>query len=279
MTNIKDKIEDYIYNNPIEIYIDYRDELSEDQVDKILEGKADEVIMEIEDYANHCSEPGEYDYYWEELKSELNCTQEDIDAYLEDGAYPSYWLTERDFSRLMSNTQAYIHVSTDIDFNLSDLAYGRPLEYRDVKDTLKLLDINPMEFRKYYEENFNGNYKIKGYFPNMPQRKPKVNYKDLWDQLICLYDGVVCFLLGDLEEAMQVAESDSKYITITKGTEVVMYDFGGGAGILETELEEDLVMRRKDVEIRNDKSFRYGIQNCYGFVNEVWTKGGIRNGK
>ena len=59
-----EKISSYIENNGIDIYIDYNDELSTEQVNQILEGKSDEVRMEIEENCFHDEVP---DYYWDDL--------------------------------------------------------------------------------------------------------------------------------------------------------------------------------------------------------------------
>ena len=45
---IEDKMAEFVENNPIDIYIDYNDELSKEQVNAILEGKADDVRADIE---------------------------------------------------------------------------------------------------------------------------------------------------------------------------------------------------------------------------------------
>ena len=77
---------------------------------------------------------------------------------------------------------------------------------------------------------------------------------------------------------MDVMASDSKEVVIRKGTNLVMYEYGGGAGITEVELKEDLVVKRKDIEFRNDKDFRYGVQACYGFTQSYWNEGSVQNG-
>ena len=78
---------------------------------------------------------------------------------------------------------------------------------------------------------------------------------------------------------MKVVESDSKNIVFEKGTNIVMYDFWNGAGITEAQLIDDLTIPRKMIEIRNDKDYMYGIQECYGFCHSYWTEGGIHNEK
>lgn len=277
---IEDKIESYIENNGVEIYVDYNDGLSEDQITMLLEKGRDEVICDVEEWANSNSFSDEFESYWEQLRDEVGCTQDDIDDYLNNGGvWPSYYLDEHSWKQLLRNTSAYITCTMwDVNWNFNDWAYGGTLEYNDVKEALKILGVNPKEFRDHAAK---GAYAVKGYFPNMPKREAKVDYKDLLDNMCVLYDGVMNFCLGDLENIAEVLSTDSEYITFKKGTNVVMYDFGGGAGITEVELTGDVTVKRKDVEFRNDdaiKSYygKSGIQECYGFDHNYWTSGSIQ---
>lgn len=281
---IEDKIEEYVYSNPVDIYVDYNDELSEKQVDAILEGRADEVRDQIEmDY-----DPwGEgLDYYWDELCEEVGCSRDDIDGWLaNDGFYPGYALDDHGWRRLLRNTSAKVTgIVWDAEFNFNNWAYGGPLNYQDVKETLKILGINPKEFRaeglrRGSGSQTSGEGRFKGYFPDMPKRVPKIDPKELWANLCALYDGVMTFCLGDLENIAEVLSSESDTITFKKGTNVVFYEFGGGAGITVVQLTDDVTLKRKQIEFRNDSSWRYGVQACYGFVNSYWTEGSIQNGK
>lgn len=269
---IEDKIAEYVDSHPDEIYIDYRDELTNDQVDLILECKSEDAIFDIEDYAG--GQADSMDYYWEQCREATGCSQDDIEDWLAgDGYYPSPSLTENDWKRLMRNTTTYITATLwDYEFNLYDLAYGQPVEYRDVKDTLKLLGVNPSIFRDLVIEH---GYKTRGWFPNMEDRKPAIDIKTMWDEILCFYNGVVNFLLGDLEQVAEAVSSDSKYLTFKKGTPVIMYEFMNGAGIAEFTLLEDVKIKRKEVTFKNDLENRYGIQSCYGFVSSYWKEGGV----
>lgn len=275
-----DRIAAYVEDHPIEIYIDYRDELSDEQVSKIIDGEATEVICQIEDDASMYSTSEELDYYWDEVAEELEISREDVDKWVEsdDSFFPGYWLTERDFERLMSNTTTNISaIMWDVDWNFNNWAYGGPVTYSDVKEALRVLGVNPIEFKKLKDEN--SPQEFRGYFPNIPDREPAVDVASLLDEMIVLYDGVLNFCLGDLAEVKEVVESDSKDITFRKGTNVVMYHYGGGAGIVELPLIRDVTVPRKAVEFANDKSNRYGIQACYGFDQNFWEQGGVHNAK
>ena len=111
----------------------------------------------------------------------------------------------------------------------------------------------------------------------MPNRKPAVDVNELRGNMIVLYDGVLNFCLGDLAQVAEVASGETKNITFKAGTNVVMYDFGNGAGITEVQLKEDVTIPRKKVEFKNDNESRYGIQSCYGFVHSYWTEGSVEN--
>lgn len=268
----------YVEEHPVDVYIDYRDELSKEQVNQVLEGKSDEVRWEIEsDYSRYMDRD---DYYWKELRDELDITEEQLDMWFDSDEcfWPSYNLDDYDWDKLIKNSN--IHVSAvmwDANFDLYDLAYGGPLVYQDVRDSLKVLGVNPKEFRDLVEEG--GYYKVKGYFPNMPNRVPKVDVKKLYGEILVLYNGVLTFAVGDLENVTEVMKGDSKYVTFKKGTNVVMYDFGNGAGIVDVPLIEDVTVKRSEVDFRNDDDFQYGMEECYGFGNAYWQEGSVRNGK
>lgn len=281
---IEDKLAEYVENNSIDIYVDYRDELSDKQIEAILEGKAEDVRNDIEMEYDPWGEGEEY--YWQEACEALGCTQDDVDDWLaNDGFHPQYTLDDHGWRQLLRNTSAKVTgIVWDAEFNFNNWAYGGPLNYQDVKETLKILGINPFEFKKEGLSRGSGSAtsgqgQFKGYFPDMPKRVPKIDPKELWDNLCTLYDGVMTFCLGDLENIAEVLSSESDTITFKKGTNVVFYEFGGGAGITEVQLTDDVTIKRKQVEFRNDSDFRYGVQACYGFVNSYWTEGSIQNGK
>ena len=276
---IAEKLSKYVEDNPQEIYIDYRDELSNEQVNEILEGKADEVRDQIEEDAYGWD--NDYSYYWEQCTEDTGISKEEIDKWLEeDGFYPSQVLTDSGWRQLIGNTSVYITATVwDAEWNFNNWAYGGPVNYSDVKESLKILGVNPLDFKNLRSGgSMSGGDRLKGWFPDMPNREAKVNVKDLWDNMIVLYDGVLNFCLGDLEEVMDVIAGDSKNLTFKKGTNVVMYDFGNGAGITEVELTEDVTIPRKKVEFRNDNDSKYGIQACYGFMHGYWREGSVQNG-
>lgn len=271
---LEEKIRDYVEEHPLDCYVDYRDSLSNEQVDRILAGDEDEVRWDIElSYDNYHED---YDTYWSEMCEELGCTREQVDAWLEDeGFYPSHILSDYDWKTLMSNTTVNIvGIVWEADWNFGNWAYGGPVFYQDVRESLKILGVNPKEF---WELKQGDSYKFKGWFPDI-KREPKINTKDLFDNMIVLYDGVLHFCLGDLEEVAEVVKSDSKDLVFKKGTNVVFYDRGNGAGITEVELTDDVRIKRKMVEFRNDTTNKYGVQACYGFTQNYWTEGSVQNG-
>ena len=281
--SIEDKIYEYVENHPEEIYIDQNDQLTTEQVDRILKGEIEDVRAGIEEDCSCQSLRSDYDYYWEQMCEELGCTMDDVNDWLEsaDGFHPYQTLDDSSWRRLLANTDVCITATVwDAEWNFNNWSCGGPVNYSDVKTSLKVLGVNPSEFRKLkVGGSMAGGDSLKGWFPDMPDRDPKIDTQDLWNNLICLYDGVMNFCLGSLENVIAVMESDSKNIIVEKGTEVVFYDFCNGAGITEVELTKDLVIPRKMVQFRNDGSNKFGIQACYGFCSSVWEKGGIRNEK
>lgn len=272
---IEDKIARYVEDHPNEIYVDYRDELSTEQVEEILKGNAWEVRDEI---TMSWNEGVDLDYYWQECAEEVGCSREDIDDWLssDKGFWPSDSMDDYEWRKLLRNTSVNIEaVIWDAEFNFNNWAYGGPVTYSDVKETLKLFGINPKEFHDQVKGGSMtaGDGKLKGWFPDMPDRTPKIKVQDIWDGMCSLYDGVVVFCLGDLENVADILAEESKEVTFCKGTNVVIYEFGGGAGITDFPLIEDLTIPRKNVDFR--VSGKYGVQDCYGFTNSYWNEGAI----
>lgn len=278
-----DAITGYIESHGIEIYIDYRDELGEKQVEAVLEGKADEVRDEIEMEAYHYED---YSYYWDDLCTDLDITKEQLDLWLESehGFYPSHYLSDSGWRQLLGNTSVNIvGIMWGCEWNFYNWAYSGPVEYSDVKEALKVLGVNPKVFHDKLRGGSmtSGQGKLRGWFPDMPQRVPSVDVDELYDNMCSLYNGVMHFCFGDLENLAAILSDDSKNLVIKKGTNVVMYDRMNGAGITEVQLTNDVTIRRKDIEFRNDsdRSNGYGVQACYGFTSSYWNEGSIQSGK
>lgn len=281
-TELWKKFEQYVEDNPKDIFIDYRDELSKEQIDLVLAGKSDEVIMGIEEYANAYMDFD--DYYWTEMAQELGVKDYQIKEWLDIGdnaLWPGETLDDYEWKKLLRNTSVQVRATVwEAKWDFYNWAYGGPVFYSDVKDSLKILGINPLDFRNSFDKtsvSLGGSHPLKGWFPDMPQRVPAVNLLDIAPQ--ALYDGVMNFCVSNLEDLLEVLESDSKEITFKAGTNVVMYDFGNGAGICEFPLIRDVTIRRQDVEFANDDTTRWGIEECFGFGQRYWEEGGVRNGK
>lgn len=277
---IEDKIFEYVDSHQEDIYINYNDKLSTDQVRLILDGEAEDVRDNIEiDY----TEGIDLTTYWKTMCEELGCTMDDVDDWLAaDGYLPYHNLSDHEWKQLLRNTNVYITATLwDADWNFNNWAYGGPVTYSDVKESLKVLGINPLEFKKLMTGGSmtSGTGKLRGYFPDMPNRIAKVDVKELWENMSVLYDGVLNFCLGDLENIAEVLKDNPKNITFKKGTNVVMYNFNNGAGITELPLTGDVTVPRSKIEFRIDSDNRMGIQACYGFVHKYWEEGSIQSMK
>ena len=274
---IEDKIEEYVEAHGVDIYVNYDDKLTEKQINLLLEGKVDEAKSDVEELANSNSYEGEFDSFWEECRKVTGASQDDIDDWLSgDGFYPYYSLDDHGFRQLLRNTNIKIEaVLWDVNFNLNNWAYGYPVSYTDIKDTLKLFGVNPLEFKNNVRGGSMtaGEGKLKGYFPNMPDRVPNIKLENLFDGMCSLYDGVVVFCLGDLENISEVLSNKSKNVVFKKGTNSVIYEFAGGAGITDFPLIGDVVIPRNKIEFR--VTGKYGIDECYGFVHSYWKEGAI----
>ena len=124
------KFSEYVENNSNEIVFDYRDELSSEQVTQVLEGKADDVRLDIEDYnANYMDRD---DWYWSNMAEELGVELDEINEWLdsEDGFWPATELTYYEWEKILGNTSVEITATVwDAEWNFNNWAYGGPVNY------------------------------------------------------------------------------------------------------------------------------------------------------
>ena len=86
------------------------------------------------------------DYYWTKMREDLGVERWEIEEWLssEDGFWPATVLDDYEWKKLLSNTSVEITATVwDAEWNFYNWAYGGPVNYSDVKESLRILGINP----------------------------------------------------------------------------------------------------------------------------------------
>lgn len=104
---ILDKISDYIENTPFEAYIDYRDELCDEDIQALLEGSKTlgDIQSEIEDNYFQYMDFNDYYDYWSIMADDLELSQEQLDIWV-DSDHREYPHVNVDMDQLIRNTSS-----------------------------------------------------------------------------------------------------------------------------------------------------------------------------
>lgn len=80
------------------------------------------------------------------------------------------------------------------------------------------------------------------------------------------YNNIVFLKTMNLKEFFELKEKES--ITITNEFIIGLVDFGNGGGsILETELNNDFMIKTEKLNIELDSEYRYGVTDIYGMID------------
>lgn len=211
--------------------------LTEEQVDRILQDEELEVYHEIKTQKYEDIEEG--DSYWADVASRLGISEERVREWFHtEGFPPNVTINPDQWAESLKNYNGlYNAVLPDCMFNLANWSIGLPVNYYYIKETIKLLGINPMEFRKHFSKR-----QFMGHFPDIP-REPVVDIEDIYNANFT--NGVVCLCLENLNE---IAEALSCHEMIFKaGTILTIYDYNTGKLSVKTRLRDDITVRKKAV--------------------------------
>ena len=190
--------------------------LSDEQLKLILEGRADEVRRKIKDATSSDSD-------WKRV--------------------------------LEAESSLYTAVLLDCPLDLTNWNVGLPVNYAHISTTLRILGINPMEFRKKFKDK-----PFLGYFPD-EERLPSIDLKDYSGEFI---NGIVCACVTDLAEIEDALKGNQ--MVFKAGTVIAVYDYNTGKLSCKMPLLRDIKVRRKGVrfiedgEMENELSYRVDIQ-------------------
>jgi len=277
------KVQEWLNSHPQEFYWDYRDELSDEQVNLILADKVDEVYDEMWEYNIDTVSDMERGALKEAIEHFdllpddpcLTCDEddcEDCENYL---AYDEDELMDNLIEELIGNVDVTINLDLEsLVHNTRGkyLALALPVEhdsywreYADVKDELAYWGINPIDLKPYYPD-------VRWY--NCPTRTaPKMTAKEIVEAWAnCFYSGYWYAML-DCRDTLELAMKFklSGRMVLKKGARVVIHDYFNGASAIDAFTAADIEVEIDDDNYPfNDGANRYGIQSCCAYISEAW---------
>ena len=276
-----DRCTAYVESHSIEIYVDYRDELTAEQIGQILEGAAEgpdkglEALDAVEEEITENARLNDDYYlgdYFETMAADLGCDVEDVDDWREndpDMFYPSYWT---DMTRWLRNSCAHITAKLlDADGERVSLPFGYASEWEpdnpDVAYFCQVLGVNPSSLAVAVRAD-----NVLDFENRRDRTDPAIDVDMLRTNLCVNYDGVVCFMLDDPASVVEALGAET--VVLVRGTTLLVYDYFQGAGITEAILLRDVEIPRSRLSFDVDNGNHYGIDSCYGGRTD-WGAGGI----
>ena len=277
-----------------EIYWDYNDELSDEQINKILNGKKDDVQEEIWENNIDYGTDNEFNIIKEALSSLNIELDNDVEIWDLRDWYSDYVPgLDINLSSLMRNITPSLRIImfTNYDCLPSHYMhdYGNGYTYDDyLKDIIDLFNLNPALVKK---EMLAHNWDVKGSWPNKKNRNGK-EYVKYSDFIIELENNLGCSLINffgttDLDDFLN--NQNIKEITITKGSYAGLLDHSqGGGSVWEMKILRDLTIKL-DVPYTKDKckyntfelvtdednGYGYGANEIAGVSSDFWKAGGF----
>lgn len=143
------------------------------------------------------------------------------------------------------------------------------LSYTQVKDTLKLLGLNPYKFRKQVLDE---GRQTEGFFPDLPDREPKIKPTHLLDNQMKDKNGSIYFLLtGDKIKNLDIDRAEK--IIFNKGTNLVVCTKNDI--ITEATLIDDVIVDFDRVKLTNETSTK-DTSRFKDLSDDYWQAGSVK---
>lgn len=246
--DLKKKCIKYLENNKMEMYIDYRDELSVEQAQKIIDGKwfdvQDEILENNMDYM--------YDMEIEQMKNMKNEIDglDEFENYELREEFLDYLGVDMNMKQLLNNTTVRMRIVLHSNFEGFSAMEGEGMKNDYVKQIYRLLT-NHIDRKSFKQEVLNSM---------------------CYTQFI-FYGNVN---LGDIYE---YNFKDWKKITIKPDCMCGLFDtFNGSGSTLEVKLNKPITIKRQygeteydSISILVDEANKYSVEQTYGLcgVNDL----------
>ena len=280
---INDWIKKY-YPTGIDLYADYRDEISPQTAQKILDSKHPEEAFN--DYMFEAYDEYAYDEQiavYKEMLQDLELEEDDaiLDAFY-DVCYCNYpddhFLKQEFRCDIFIDTGNWDYDCTCEDFgdNYYAIQYG---SNEDISGIQKESSILWLARKQGYSKMKLFNYLNKH---NYAKKHPSKFLASVYQEMenITSHMNILVFAKHfTLEELIELKENP-KPLKLSKNISCGLFDpFNGGGSLLEIELEKDIVVDPKWIEgIYIDNALGkhhqyYGIDDVYGMMDSFWERG------
>ena len=295
----------WLEENPVEVYWDYNDKVSDKQIDMLLNGESWQFVDDIYEFISVS------EYYWDlerdkiqecmwvfmdEMTAGIVIDQDDIEGddiwdleeVLELRQFSCINLNERDLIR-----NAHVRLTLDLEL---EHEYMPQDEYDAAEQVLEFFNINPRIMWLLFNGYFNSIQGILAYgdgpiylnpddgdpWPDIPERNGQefVDPVRLYQSWINMpYSGCYVALLGGpsdlltLAYRLEDADEKDKYLELTlpPNTPLVTHAYWPGSGGTFFYLKREMKVRLvKDNQLARDGAFGYGVDDVHGLVSDMW---------
>lgn len=248
---LRKKCIEYLENNPISIYWDYRTELSLEQVEKIMTSQEEYYNVENELWENNI------DYIFDlqcellnNMKEEFPELEEIEIASLRD-EFLDFLSVNMDIKQLIKNTPD-VRIRVVIHSNYEGVGWQQRGE-GNFKDSEYIREVKKLLKGKYEEKSF----------------------QQELDNICSSCNQLIFYFKGDVENLIGIKEKFKKSITIPKNSWCGFYDNWNGSGsVLEVKLLDDIKLKKQwgkteydSVDIVLDENNKYSVEEVYGLCN------------
>lgn len=261
-----------------EFYWDYNQKLSAEQINKLLvlpDGLQQvelEILENSWEYADQLTKEAAREIlgqFRNTIAAELDIDEAEITDDLLNYLIEEYELyaeipgVDANLAQLIRNSRPRAVLQLDLYHPHEGWSWQRTVEYDDVREALRLFNVNP---RKMHRK-----------FPNLAYRNGKefilpADLKELWDN--ATYGGRYVMPIDlNLVEFHRDRDHYHTGIILHKGDEIWMHDYLNGSGSISVPLQKDLTILRKDLvyHISDDNDTAgYGLDAVYGLCQSAW---------
>ena len=257
-----------------DIYVDYRDELSESTIKDICESKyvreafyesLDEWVMQATD-DEHWSIVETIERNWnEELHGVFEDVLDEVREWIHDNVYINFPYDHF----LKTDVLVNVMVDTgdgDYDFTLNNFASYNASEDEEIEDESSILWLaNQQGYTrddiKFALENYD---KVESKF-----LKSVVNELT---NVTSHMNALSFFVKMTLDDFIELSEDNTLELKLDKDTTCGLYDcWMGAGGMLEISLEKDVTISPKLFTVHVDGNRGYGVQEIFGVGSDLWT--------